>query len=95
MGLKSMAFGCGLSEWSENSEIVHATSSDAEGPYTINSTVVPHFAHGPSLRQLVGGGWHRMDVNNESESKRLGVATCLPSRPNRAGPVRADPIRAH
>ena len=57
-----MAFGCGLSEWSENSEIVHATSSDAEGPYTINSTVVPHFAHGPSLRRLVGGGYVLMHL---------------------------------
>lgn len=51
-----MVFGCGLTEWSENSEIVHATSSDAEGPYTVNSTVVPHFAHGPSVRRLGSGG---------------------------------------
>lgn len=57
-----MAFGCGLSEWSQNSEIVHATSSDAEGPYTINSTVVPHFAHGPSLRRLIGGGFVLMHL---------------------------------
>ena len=62
MFVSRMAFGCGLSEWSENSEIVHATSSDAEGPYTINATVVPHFVHGPSLRRLVGGGFVLMHL---------------------------------
>ncbi len=57
-----MVNGCGLSEWTSNSAVVHLTASDAEGPYTLNSTVVPHFAHGPSVRRMQDGGFLMMHL---------------------------------
>merc|ERR1712086_466670 len=52
MFVSRMAGHCGLNSWQQNSEIVHATSTDPEGPYTYNQTVLPHFAHGPKVRAL-------------------------------------------
>ena len=46
---------CGLDEWGSNSEVIHATSLDGEGPYVVNRTVVPHFAHGPEIRRAATG----------------------------------------
>lgn len=57
-----MVNGCGLSEWTSNSAVVHLTASDAEGPYVLNSTVVPHFAHGPSVRRMQDGGFLMMHL---------------------------------
>ena len=39
-----MAGGCGLSAWDSNSEVVRATSSQGDGPYLFQETVVcvPH-----------------------------------------------------
>ena len=50
-----MVGGCGLDSWGSNSEVIHATSSDGEGPYSVNRTVVPHFAHGPEIRRTATG----------------------------------------
>ena len=41
----------GLRNWQQNSEIIHATSTDAEGPYKYMDTVLPHFSHGPTVLQ--------------------------------------------
>ena len=46
---------CGLQAWQQNSEIIHATSHDPQGPYKYNSTVLPVFAHGPSVRRTRRG----------------------------------------
>jgi hypothetical protein len=46
---------CGLDSWQQNSEIVRATSADPEGPYVYNETVLPIFAHGPSVRKTSSG----------------------------------------
>eukprot|EP01050_Picozoa_sp_SAG11_P016574 SAG11_NODE_2279_length_3579_cov_6.588506_1_plen_344_part_00 len=46
---------CGLNSWQQNSEIIHATSEDPEGPYTFNTTILPVFAHGPSVRKTSSG----------------------------------------
>lgn len=46
---------CGLSDWGSNSEVVRATAGEGEGPYVYEETVVPHFAHGPSIRKTATG----------------------------------------
>ena len=50
-----MAGGCGLSAWASNSEVVRATAAEGDGPYLFEETVVPHFAHGPSVRKIPSG----------------------------------------
>lgn len=62
MFVSRMAGSCGLKTWCVNSEIVHATSNDPEGPYTYNSTVLPYFAHGPSVRRLQDGSYLLMHL---------------------------------
>jgi hypothetical protein len=57
-----MAGNCGLNSWQQNSEIVHATSTDPEGPYVYNSTLLPHFAHGPKIRKLKDGSYFMMHL---------------------------------
>jgi hypothetical protein len=44
-----MAHGCGLNAWRPNSQIGHATATDAAGPYTLRSIIKPHFAHSPDV----------------------------------------------
>jgi hypothetical protein len=61
MFVSRMAGHCGLNSWQENSEIVHATATDAEGPYSYHSTVMSYFAHGPSVRAY-GGGYLMMHL---------------------------------
>jgi len=55
MYVSRMAGHCGLRSWTSNSEVVHATSLDPEGPYVFAEVVVPHFAHGPKVRRLADG----------------------------------------
>lgn len=55
MYVSRMAGHCGLNAWQQNSELIHATSTDPVGPYVYNSTVLPHFAHGPSVRKTPDG----------------------------------------
>ena len=43
-----MANDCGIDYWEPNSRVVHATSSDPEGPYVFQSVVVAPFAHEPN-----------------------------------------------
>jgi len=50
-----MVNGTGLSSWTTHSEIVRATSRDAEGPYTLQETILKPFAHGPTVRSLGKG----------------------------------------
>ena len=40
-----------------NSEVVHAVATDPEGPYMYQSTVMPHFAHGPTISADGKGGY--------------------------------------
>jgi len=60
MFVSRMGSHCGLDSWQSNSEIIHATSYDPEGPYVYNSTVLPYFAHGPSVREMPGGNGYFM-----------------------------------
>jgi len=63
MFVSRMEDGAGLSNWTKKSEIIHATSADAEGPYTYNQTILKAFAHGPTIRSLgVGKGYLLMHL---------------------------------
>ena len=73
-----MVNGCGLSEWTSNSAVVHLTASDAEGPYTLNSTVVPHFAHGPSVRRMQDGGFLMMHLGCGGGGSAKNCSSSLP-----------------
>lgn len=49
---------CGISHWSPNSAIVHATSTaGAAGPYVRRSTAVVPFAHNPKVVRAPDGTW--------------------------------------
>lgn len=52
-----MALGCGLDHWGSNSAIVRAESSSPGGPFEYRETVVPAFAHNPTIRKIPGGGY--------------------------------------
>lgn len=51
---------CGLDSWRQNSQIIRATSTDPEGPYTLAEVVLPVFSHGPSVRKLNDGSGYMM-----------------------------------
>ena len=53
---------CGLNAWQSDSEIIHSTSKDPVGPYTFKSLVLPHFAHGPSVRKMPNGNYFMMHL---------------------------------
>merc|ERR1711990_631088 len=55
MFLSRMVDGGGLETWTTRSEIVRATSRDAQGPYKMQETIIKPFAHGPSVRSLGDG----------------------------------------
>eukprot|EP01052_Picozoa_sp_SAG31_P029032 SAG31_NODE_2854_length_4992_cov_3.213570_1_plen_400_part_00 len=40
---------CGIGQWEQNSQIVHATATDVLGPYSEQETVAPVFAHEPCV----------------------------------------------
>ena len=46
---------CGILSWSHNSDIVHATADAVDGPYSVQSTVLPTFSHGPTPTLLPDG----------------------------------------
>ena len=46
---------CGLHSWGHNSDIVHVTAPAVDGPYSVESTVLPTFAHGPTPTLLPDG----------------------------------------
>jgi len=69
-----MAGHCGLNSWKTQSEIIHATSTDPEGPYAYNSTILPHFAHGPKVRRLADGSFLMMHLG--CGYPILGSGTC-------------------
>ena len=46
---------CGIVAWGWNSQVVHATADDAQGPYQFESVVWPVFAHEPRVVPLRNG----------------------------------------
>jgi hypothetical protein len=57
-----MSGHCGLNSWQQNSELIQATANDPEGPYTYNSTILPHFSHGAKVRTLNDGSYFMMHL---------------------------------
>ena len=56
MALARMAGHCGLGAWEANSEIALAVSAaGAEGPYAYLRTILPAFAHNPTMHALANG----------------------------------------
>ena len=49
MFVSEIANGCSLKDWTTNSQVVHATSDDAGGPYRKDSVALPAWAHEPQL----------------------------------------------
>mmetsp|Transcript_11041 Transcript_11041/g.22001 ORF Transcript_11041/g.22001 Transcript_11041/m.22001 type:complete len:391 (+) Transcript_11041:43-1215(+) len=62
MFVSRLAGHCGLNAWAHNSEVVRATSNDPEGPFEYAETVLPFFAHGPSVRQMPDGSFMLMHL---------------------------------
>ncbi|MCB1026761.1 MAG: glycoside hydrolase family protein [Microthrixaceae bacterium] len=53
-----MTNGCGLESWLHNSEVVHATADEPEGPYEVDAEpIVEAFAHNPKVVADPEGGW--------------------------------------
>lgn len=53
---------CGLNAWQQNSEIIRAEANDPIGPYKMVETILPVFAHGPSVRKLKNGSYVMMHL---------------------------------
>ena len=62
MFVSRMEGHCGLNAWQQNSQIIRAEASDPGGPYTNVETILPHFAHGPSVRRLPDGSYIMMHL---------------------------------
>ncbi len=76
---------CGIGQWEQNSEIVHATAEDVLGPYIEQGTVAPVFAHEPSVtRDPRTGELLMVSVNypvdgqysNQTIFNSSGICTC-------------------
>ena len=55
-----MANYCGISQWQQNSQIVHAVSSDVLGPYTEKELIAEAFAHEPCVTKDPNTGQYMM-----------------------------------
>jgi hypothetical protein len=49
--------GCGLYDWTTNSQVVRATSETPEGPYFKEQVIVPVFAHDANILRAPTGEW--------------------------------------
>eukprot|EP00036_Acanthoecidae_sp_10tr_P012986 CAMPEP_0206288316 /NCGR_PEP_ID=MMETSP0106_2-20121207/1553_1 /ASSEMBLY_ACC=CAM_ASM_000206 /TAXON_ID=81532 /ORGANISM="Acanthoeca-like sp., Strain 10tr" /LENGTH=351 /DNA_ID=CAMNT_0053718865 /DNA_START=128 /DNA_END=1180 /DNA_ORIENTATION=- len=76
---------CGIGQWEQNSQIVHATASHVLGPYTERDTVAPVFAHEPCVtKDPLTGTLLMVSVNypvtgrysNTSVFNASGICTC-------------------
>lgn len=77
MFVSRMVKGGGLDTWTTNSEIIHATSEDPEGPYSYNETILGAFAHGPSVRSLgQGKGFMMMHLGCGRAMDAPGFTPC-------------------
>jgi len=47
--------GCGLMSWETNSQVIHATSSTPQGPYTVKDVALPTEHHNPTIRKATDG----------------------------------------
>ena len=54
MFVARMSESCGLTSWATNSEIIHAVSPSITGPYSYSDTVLPRFAHNPTVHFVNG-----------------------------------------
>ena len=50
-----MANHCGLNSWKSNSVVAMSKSAAVEGPYTFEATLLPAFAHNPTVRRAGDG----------------------------------------
>lgn len=73
--------GCGLNSWTRNSAIARASSRTADGPYTLQEIVKPHFAHSPQVVRG-GAGWLLYHIgagsNRSAEEVRGCIDGCTP-----------------
>ena len=70
-----MKYSCPLANWGTNSEIIRAESDNPEGPYHYVETILPAFAHNPTIRKTnsnefviyyIGGTTTPVDCRNQS-----------------------------
>eukprot|EP00664_Eupelagonemidae_sp_cell27_P008281 gene8281-3231_t len=52
-----MSNSCGMSTWTSNSQVVHATAAAPEGPYQRRGVVDPPFSHNPTVARAPDGTW--------------------------------------
>ena len=63
---------CGISHWSPNSAIVHATStSGPAGPYTRKDVAVVPFAHNPKVVRAPDGTWLMYTIGVQLPASKL------------------------
>ena len=74
-----MAHGCGLNAWRPNSQIGHAVSNKPAGPYTLQSIVLPHFAHSPEVIRGTKGEWLIFHVGAGADNRTLCPDPAAPS----------------
>eukprot|EP00756_Hemistasia_phaeocysticola_P018046 Hpha_TRINITY_DN15571_c0_g1::TRINITY_DN15571_c0_g1_i3::g.106218::m.106218 len=75
MFFANMLGGCGLNSWECNSAVGHAAASTPEGPYSIvNDSLVPPFAHNPTVKAH-NGSWYIYHIGT-GESYKPFMGNC-------------------
>eukprot|EP00750_Incisomonas_marina_P027046 INCI6097.2.p1 GENE.INCI6097.2~~INCI6097.2.p1 ORF type:complete len:463 (+),score=53.84 INCI6097.2:337-1725(+) len=73
-----MANGCPLGSWKTNSIVglSHSTTGNVEGPYEFAETILPHFAHNPTIRRAPNGTYVVFFIGSwETEAKECALPT--------------------
>jgi len=81
---------CGLSQWKNQSTVVHATAPTPAGPFTKQAVVVGHEAHNPQAVEIAGQYYlFHIGSGNRPEP----VADCDPTSVDPVPAPRAQPAR--
>lgn len=73
-----MANSCPLGSWKTNSIVglSHSTTGNVEGPYEFAETILPHFAHNPTIRRAPNGTYVVFFIGSwQTEAKECALPT--------------------
>lgn len=84
----SFVEGCGLTAWGSNSQVIHAVSNDALGPFQMMDVALPVWAHNPQVVRQKDGTYTLYSIAFNVSSP---VANCTR---HQAAPAAAPPLGA-
>lgn len=67
---------CGLESWHQNSRVVHATSTNAVGPFVFVDEVIPAYSHNPTVAITDGGALVLMHIGGGTPDPSGPPLTC-------------------